>query len=472
MRYNKVSEMVRMLFLFLERNVLNIGLMKKKAFRIFMVGVISALTAFLSFELYYFFKSTNSSVAQISVVLDSYSCSIFMWSFIVFLFVKILFMKKGTLLEFTMQMPVTRKEKNLAVLVFEIVTAIGIVLLLSMSMIIALILRDGTAFFARIICNILFNCVTIYFVFELAYGILGCLCSWFGLEKVKNIIIICILSLLLVCFYVVVIPDVLLSILYTYKEQASTAKILFYMVIAEKYGMGVSLLLFLAVILILGTLIIHIPNNDTDGNNRYAKIGKNITGKHTMFGAYIAAFLRKSDTINYYFIALFIFCMTIAMKVQYGYFIILILSLNSLYGFIETDELRYILMQRKYSVIKDYILLIASQVAYIGLLAMPICLFHGIYNRDITFIGILLLAIIFSVVFFTMAGIFFPAKNENPFSAMLGILFLLIIGILAVAICFFLKLDTIKIIIFMVVLTIFSVLLSMQGLKNLYKKRR
>ena len=51
---------------------------------------------------------------------------------------------------------------------------------------------------------------------------------------------------------------------------------------------------------------------------------------------------------------------------------------------------------------------------------------------EILFIVDLFVAIIFSVVFFTMAGILFPAKNENPFSAMVGIMFIIMIGLIAV----------------------------------------
>lgn len=206
MRYSKVNEMVQLLFLFFRRNVLHVGLLKSKMFRLFMCAVVLGVISFLSFELFYFFKSVNSNISQTRVVLDAYSCSVFMWTFLVFLFVKMLFMKKGSLVGFTMQMPVTNKEKNLAVLVFEILIALALVFILSSSMIIALICRNGVFFLTRMCCNILFTCVTEYFLFELAYLILGWICSWLGLGKVKNVINICILSLLLICFYLVVIP--------------------------------------------------------------------------------------------------------------------------------------------------------------------------------------------------------------------------------------------------------------------------
>ncbi|MCR5640880.1 MAG: hypothetical protein K6G04_05940 [Lachnospiraceae bacterium] len=471
MRFNKVAEITGLMFLFLKRNVLNIGLLKVKAFRAFMLGVLAVLVGFLSFELFGFFESTRSTVEQTSVVLDSYSCSIFMWTFLVFIFVKILFMKKGSFLEFTAQMPVTRKEKNLAVLVFEIITALSVVLLLSCSMIIALIVRDGAEFLTRIVCNILFNCVTIYFVFELCYSLLGLFFDVMGLKDVKNIIIICILSMLVVCFYLVIIPDVFLSILYTYKDHTGTAKILIYTVLAERYGLLASCMLFLAIVALLGLLIVCIPNNDVDGGHQYARIGGRRSSVHSMLWAYMKAFIRKADTINYYFIALFLYGMLLFMNMENAYYTILIVTLNALYAYVQTYSLRYVLMQKRYHVFYDYGLLVLSQVLYITLLSVPICVVQVVRSGSILFVRDLLVAIIFSVVFFTMAGILFPAKSENPFSAMMGILFLLIIGIMAVAVCFFLKLNEMGTMVVMFLLSVASILVSCIGMTNLYKKR-
>ena len=470
MRYSKVCEITKIMFVFFQRNVLNVGLLNKKIFRLFIIGVVVLLTAFLSFELYNFFESTNSSQRQIDVILDSYSCSVFIWTFVAFIFVKILFMKKGSFLEFTDQMPVTKQEKNISILIFEICTALSVVIIFSLALIITLITRDGSAFITRIICNIFFNCVTIYFVFELLYSIFGIFCNYMGLEKVKNIIVICILSLLLVGFYLVIIPDVFLSILYTYKDNTGTASILFYMVVTEKYGILASTVLFVVINSILGFLIVHIPNNDAYCTNKYASICRFIMKKSTILSAYVVSFLRKVDTINYYFIAVFSYVITIVMKIDKGYYVILILSLNSLYAYVQTESLRNIIIQKKYSVVKDYCRIIMSQIIYISVLAIPVCIVDIFLNKEILFIVDLFVAIIFSVVFFTMAGILFPAKNENPFSAMVGIMFIIMIGLIAVSVCFFLKLNEKSIIVFMLLLSAASVSISIFGMNKLYEK--
>lgn len=470
MRYSKVCEITKIMFIFFQRNVLNVGLLNKKIFRLFIIGVVVLLTAFLSFELYNFFESTNSSQRQIDVILDSYSCSVFIWTFVAFIFVKILFMKKGSFLEFTDQMPVTKQEKNISILIFEICTALSVVIIFSLALIITLITRDGSAFITRIICNIFFNCVTIYFVFELLYSIFGIFCNYMGLEKVKNIIVICILSLLLVGFYLVIIPDVFSSILYTYKDNTGTASILFYMVVTEKYGILASTVLFVVINSILGFLIVHIPNNDANCTNKYARTCQFIMKKSRILSAYVVSFLRNVDTINYYFIALFSYMITIVMKIDKGYYVILILSLNSLYAYVQTESLRNIIIQKKYSVVKDYCRIIMSQIIYISVLAIPVCIVDIFLNKEILFIVDLFVAIIFSVVFFTMGGILFPAKKENPFSAMIGILFIIMIGLLAVSVCFFLKLNDESIIGFMILLTVSSVSISIFGMNKLYGK--
>lgn len=470
MRYSKVCEITKIMFIFFQRNVLNVGLLNKKIFRLFIIGVVVLLTAFLSFELYNFFESTNSSQRQIDVILDSYSCSVFICTFVAFIFVKILFMKKGSFLEFTDQMPVTKQEKNISILIFEICTALSVVIIFSLALIITLITRDGSTFITRIICNIFFNCVTIYFVFELLYSIFGIFCNYMGLEKVKNIIVICILSLLLFGFYLVIIPDVFSSILYTYKDNTGTASILFYMVVTEKYGILASTVLFVVINSILGFLIVHIPNNDANCTNKYARTCQFIMKKSRILSAYVVSFLRNVDTINYYFIALFSYMITIVMKIDKGYYVILILSLNSLYAYVQTESLRNIIIQKKYSVVKDYCRIIMSQIIYISVLAIPVCIVDIFLNKEILFIVDLFVAIIFSVVFFTMGGILFPAKKENPFSAMIGILFIIMIGLLAVSVCFFLKLNDESIIGFMILLTVSSVSISIFGMNKLYGK--
>lgn len=472
MRYSKVKEIVQLLFLFFKRNVLQVGLLKSRVFRLFMGMVVIGIISFLSFALFSFFKSVNSNASQTRVVLDAYSCSVFMWTFLVFLFVKILFMKKGSLMEYTTQMPVTNKEKNFAVLTFEIIIALALVLILSSSMIIALICRNGVFFLTRMCCNILFTCVTEYFVFELMYLILGWICSWFGLGKVKNVINICILSVLLICFYVVVIPDVFLSILYTYKEQTGTASILFFTRIAEQYQFGAALLVFVLIVAILGGLILVIPNHELEGNDNYVKLFGRKTKHNTIGRAYFFAFFRKTDTINYYVISLFLFGMMQMAKIENGCYAILILALNALYAYVQTDELRYLTMQKKYSVGRDYVLLIGTQVFEILILSMPMIIITVVTTGKITFLLLFVVSVIFSVIFFTMAGILFPAKNENPFSAITGILFLVLILMAVAAICFFLKLTTNQMMILLILLGILSGTISLRGLTVLSQKRR
>jgi hypothetical protein len=46
MRYSKVCEITKIMFVFFQRNVLNVGLLNKKIFRLFIIGVVVLLTAF------------------------------------------------------------------------------------------------------------------------------------------------------------------------------------------------------------------------------------------------------------------------------------------------------------------------------------------------------------------------------------------------------------------------------------------
>ena len=96
-RINKITELVKLIWIFFERKVLNYGLLKHKFFRLIISTIILFFTISLAVIMYRFWTESDSSVMQTTAVLDVYSCTVMMWIFVCFLFIKILFMKTGTL---------------------------------------------------------------------------------------------------------------------------------------------------------------------------------------------------------------------------------------------------------------------------------------------------------------------------------------------------------------------------------------
>ena len=139
MRYNKIGSIVKLLFMFFKRSVMNFGILKSKLFRIILFVGLSVVTGIMTVLVYNLLEKSGMANDLTKTILDVYSLTTAMWTFVVFLFMKILFIKKDSFMKFATQMPVTKEEKNVALVVFEIVISLIIVNVIALSVVIAFI---------------------------------------------------------------------------------------------------------------------------------------------------------------------------------------------------------------------------------------------------------------------------------------------------------------------------------------------
>ena len=471
MRFNKITEIIKIFFLFFYREVLSFGILRSKAMRALALGTIAALIVAMTWILYGFFSANESTIEQTQIVLDTYSCSVFMYTFFAFLFTKVLFIKKQTLLQFTQQMPVTRQELNISLLFFEMILSLILVTMLSSAMVLSLIIRDGTVFASRLICNVFFPSVTVYLIFQLGYVVLSWACTIFQLKRIKDVLIICTLSVCMFVFYIIIIPRIFDDILFDYVDGNGTSSYLVFTMIMEKYGFLCSTAVFVTFVVVLTLIITLWPNDDFLEPNRFIR-GYGKSPNMCMFKGYISAYIRNADTYSYYFIALFLCAMMYCGHIEKSYYAIAILPMNSIYAYIQTEALRYIQFQKDYSAAKDYAFLIGSQVCYIILLGIPMMVACIITEESFPSLMVLLGTIFFEIVLFTLIGILFPPKNENPFSVFSGFVILFVISVILVIVLMMIKLTEWIIIAIAGCIMIFSVITSIVGLNKLKRIHR
>ena len=95
MNYKRVGYLSKLFFLFFLRNILQVGILKKRSFRIILTGMFVLLATYLTVIMSFFFVDNNSSIKQTRIVLDIYVCMVTLFTFIVFLFMKILSVKES-----------------------------------------------------------------------------------------------------------------------------------------------------------------------------------------------------------------------------------------------------------------------------------------------------------------------------------------------------------------------------------------
>jgi hypothetical protein len=250
-----------------------------------------------------------------------------------------------------------------------------------------------------------------------------------------------------------------------------TNNYLFYTVIYEKYGILSATFVFVLITGVLLSLILIIPNNDTVAPNDCLLLFRQ-RRKPSIFKCYLFSFIRRVDVFTYYCTALFLFLLLIIGKSERAYFSITILTINGMYAYIQSENIRYMLNIKKYKVLEDYIYLVFGQFIYISILSIPVLLINIFIFKNIGSCLMLFPIILVSIILFTMVGIIFPAKNENPFSAFLGISILILISISLIIIFFVLKLSQVAMLLIFGAILLLSIYLSLLGLKRLNQVKR
>lgn len=471
MRYEKVIEVIKLLIIFIKRNVFNIGVLRDKLFKFIITigGII--LIAVISFLMFSFFDNSQSTIEQTQIVLDINGIATMMWTFIIFLFMKILFMKKDSFMLFTKQLPISKREKKVAILFFELIIAITIQLIIGLSLFIALIFKYNFQFITRMICNVLFVSVTWYLILELINSIIILVFDFFKLNKIKNIAIYCIFTIMFLLTYKLIYPLIVDKVLFGYMDGEKTSIFLIYSYIMDNYGFIFSLITFIVIAFITSILILSLPKELESSTCRYIKLGngsKNIN----FLKAYILNFARGVDAKNYLIISIALYALLIIAKVPNAIYIMILLSVNGIYSYIQTESLRMISIQKKYSAIKDYYYLIISQYIYISLVSIPFVIISCIVEKNIKSNMMIFPAIALSVIIFTLIGIIIPPKRENPFTAIIGFAIILLIISIIIITCFLMHLKNYQTVLIMMSVIAFSIYYSIDGLIKLKEEIR
>lgn len=471
MRYSKILEIINLLNTFIKRNVFNVGILKNKVFRFMIIAGVVIIVALISILIFIFFDNSQSSIKQTTFVLDIHYVSIMMWTFVVFLFMKILFMKKNSFMIFTQQLPATKREKNIALLCFEVSISIIIVSIISCALVIALIFKYKFIFITRMICNVLFGSITYYLFLELIYSLLIVLLDFFKLSKIKDISIYCAFTIIFLIMYKIVYYKIVDKLLFEYVDGKSTSAFLVYSYIMDKYSFIISLLVFLVITCVLIILILSIRKQEGFSTSKYLKLGKK-NRKISFIACYLLNFSRGVETYNYLIILTFLYFLLLITGVSNAIYALLLLSLNGIYSYIQTQNLRMLIMQKEYSAVKDYIYLVLSQYIYIFCVSIPFIIISWIVTRELVSNILLFPSIALSVIIFTLIGIVIPPKRENPFTVMVGFVVIFVLSCIIVLICFITNFQSKYNIAVLVGVIIFSVYYSISGLCSLKEEIR
>ncbi len=373
----------------------------------------------------------------------------------------------------TINFPISNKERNISIFLYETLISVIIIFLLSFSVVLSLVLVHKLDFIDVIIVNLLFVSSLLYLTLQVISKCISIFAHYLKISKFYHVIN---LSFLVLIFTVIfnetqkLVPSLATDFIQGSNETNSA--LLFLQQFHQEYGFIITTILYIVLALSLLSLIIVLPDNSYMANSKNIHLLHKIK-KISILKTYILSGIRKTETINttaLMFLATLI--MIIFQMSEYMMYTMLIAVFNSIYGFINSQQLRQIMYKFNYNAWKDYAYLIFSQLITIYLLSLPLLIAGLIIIDDYTHILIPYGLITFGVLMIVMAGILFPPYNDNPFSVITSAIVVIVpIFVLGLSLTI-LNLGVgwnIGILIFTYIVI---VEFSIQGLKNIHRRVR
>ena len=173
MKLQNIFRLQKLYYLFFLRQVLSVGVLKEKLFRILFVGLAMGLLIMTFIFNYNLFDDSLvlPEIDWLSSLTRGRAIQVVTWTITAFIMIKLLFLKKGSFLKMTAQLPITNQERHLSLLVFELLMVLLLVILVSSSFAVAFFLRFGITSTMLLLSGSLFTCLTLYLMLQLGEAI-------------------------------------------------------------------------------------------------------------------------------------------------------------------------------------------------------------------------------------------------------------------------------------------------------------
>jgi|GEM_PF-2781859 len=430
MRLQNIFRLQKLYYLFFIRQVLSVGILKEKQFRLLAIFLLLAWLTITIFANYDLFEGSLvlPEVNLESVLIRSRVMEVVTWTIGAFILIKLLFLKKGAFLQMTIPLPITNRERNTSLLLFELLMILFIVTLLSVSYAIAFAFRFGLFAIVLLVSVSAFTCLTLYLLLQLGYVLVSYGLDVVNLVKLKTIFV----YLILAVKFVFIQQSITTYMLRSGFEGFHWS--LFFIWLNDEVHFIAPFLIFLSMGSILLLLILYVPNQAYIEEKSYANIKLLFLKKTKLINIYLLQLIRRIE--NYITVilsgALFIFLKRYVMTagIINPFNAVMLVALLGLYTYTQTDKIRMIAYKLNYRCWYDYFALIFSQMLFISFLSI-LFFIVDLFISNTRFVVTSYLNIYFNtfitVLVTTYAGVLFPTKKENPFSPFMGTILTMIL---------------------------------------------
>ncbi|HSH23920.1 MAG TPA: hypothetical protein VLA13_00060 [Massilibacterium sp.] len=473
MRLNPIINLVHLYNTFFVRKILSFGILKNPIIRVLFFIAFVILLTFTSFSVFAFFSEILQTKEVVLFLLNTYSSTIILWTIVVTIFLKVIFSKMDGFLRMTINFPISSKERNFSVFLYETFISFTVIFLISFSVVLSMILIHRFDFVDVLIVNLLYVSTLSYLILQVISKVVAFLCHLFRIPKLFHIFNLSILVLIFAVFFNEA-QQLVKNLAYDLLQKTNETKsiLLFLQQFHQEHGFWLTTLLYFILVIGLVSLIIVIPDHSYMSNSRHILLLEKFTNM-SLLKAYILSTIRNINTVNTIaFVYLAALLLLIFKMDDYILYPVIIMAFNSIYSFTQSETLRMNMYKLHYNALKDYLYLISSQLIVIYTISIPLLILGLIVNQSYIHVLIPYLVMTFGTLIFVMAGILFPPYHDNPFSVVTSVA-VVTIPILVISISLtFLHLSVWWNIAILIFFYFVIIQFSIQGLTNLKRRFR
>ncbi|MFC4337561.1 hypothetical protein [Salininema proteolyticum] len=419
LRLGRSMHLAALLLLFFRRRVLRVGLFRARTARVAagLLGLV--LFGVLCSAAYLFLEPLSLSTGEWDLLFDISTTSLVLWVMGAFLVVKVLFINAEGMLELSYQLPVTNRERAVALLLYEAaitgaVAAVGFAALSVTSLVIL-----GVGAVPYILTTLVFPAAIVYLTLSVLYQVSVRLLGTVGLGSVANLLTVLLLFIGL-AYYSSTIEDTVFGITDAYLDGAGA----FHWQNTIHRLWDASPVLALAASLVAMAVLAAAAMALTPAHYvRQSRFLKLFSGPQArlVLHPYDYCLIRNTQTTVSAIVATVLFVYFLLGGSINPMWSLPVLAMAGLYHYSGTDVIRS-LPTCTDSPVVTYARLLKGQLVLLTAFAIPqagIAALVDPFALDGT--GTVLLSAFAGVVITTWVSVVFPSEKNNPFSIFLGV---------------------------------------------------
>lgn len=453
MRLGHALVLTRMLMRFFVRKVLSAGALRSPVVR-GLLGTGAVLLAVVCTGAAYLFLRPMVDDRDVwALVLQTTTVSALLWTQCAFLFVKVLFLNSEGLLELSFHLPLTGRERAVALLAYEavMVCLVAGVGLFSISAATVLLLGPGAV--GLLLQTIVVPVLVTYGVLSLLHvGVLRTL-ERTRLRRVSHLVAILAVFVLMLG-YSRQLSSLVGAVSQRYlRQDRSFTPLTAPTWLADAYGDLAFLVLAGVLVTALFIAVLAVTPRQYVRPSRYVKLWRGSASARAHLTPYDRCLLRSSQTWLSALAAGSVFLALCLRPVVNPVWALSLLPMGGLYLFAASEPLRAAGWDRAPAGVV-YVRLMRAQLLLVAggmLVALPLT--WALVPSSVPGAGPAVGGAVLATVLSTFIGVTFPAANDNPFSIFLGISATAMVGFILAATLGILQLDLAFLVAALVLLT-------------------